>query len=100
MKGHIRWMSQIFLCIAAAGWGLYAYIDKLNDLTQLRLTIPVLMREVKSIHEENARLQYEIERFESPIHLMELTRLPEYSHLKYPHMGEVVLLPSQAKRGQ
>ena len=99
MKAH-RWMIKIFVCILAAGWALYAYIDKLNELTHLRLIIPILMREVKSIQEENARLQYEVDRFESPIHLMELSRKPEYGYLKYPHAGEVVILPVSSCGGQ
>lgn len=83
---------QILCCIFAAGIALYAYIDKQNDLTELRLVIPTLTKEVKRIQKENIRLQYEVDRFESPIHLMELLRRPEYSHLKYPHVDDVVVI--------
>lgn len=86
---------QILLCIFAAGIALYAYIDKQNDLTELRLVIPTLGKEVKRIQKENIRLQYEVDRFESPIHLMELLRKPEFSHLKYPHVDDVVVIEEE-----
>ena len=84
---------RIFICIAAAGMTLFAYIEKQNELTGLRLAIPALAKEVSAIEEENIRLTYEIERFESPIHLMELKRKPEFSHLRYPYLDEEVFLP-------
>lgn len=84
---------QVFFCIFIAGLTLYIYIDKQNELTELRLTIPVLTKELKQIQEENIRLKYEINQFESPIHLMELARKPEFGHLKYPHLNDVQTLP-------
>lgn len=84
---------RIFLCILAAGLTLFAYIEKQNELTELRLAIPSLAKEVKSLQEENIRLTYEIEHFESPIHLMELMRKPEFSHLKYPFLPDEIFLP-------
>jgi hypothetical protein len=86
---------RIFFCILLVGITLYAYIAKQNEMTELRLAIPVLTREVKSIQEENNRLRYEIDHFESPIHLMELLRKPEFSHLKYPYDRDVWILPEQ-----
>lgn len=92
-KTH-SWMTalQVFLCILIAGITLFLYIDKLNALTELRLEIPALAKEVKQIQEENIRLRYEIDQFESPIHLMELARKPEFSHLKYPHFDDEIVL--------
>jgi hypothetical protein len=72
---------------------LYFYIDKQNELVELRLAIPILTKEVKALEEENERLRYQVNCFEDPIHLMELARQPEFSHLKYPKAHEVVLLP-------
>lgn len=86
-------LIRLLLCISFAGLALYKYIDKLNELTELRLSIPVLAREVKEIHEKNMELQYTIEHFESPVHLMELARKPEFGHLRYPSTQEVILLP-------
>ncbi len=90
----ILWLSlRILICICVTGWILYSYIDKQNALVELRMILPGLSREVKAIQEENIRLQFEIDRFESPIHLMELARKPEFSHLKYPFARDVILIP-------
>lgn len=86
-------LVRLLICISFAGLMLYKYIDKLNDLTELRLSIPVLAREVKEIDEQNLELQYAIDCFESPLHLMELARKPEFGHLKYPSINEVLQLP-------
>ncbi len=85
--------SRLLICISFAGLALYKYIDKINELTELRLLIPIVAREVKEIREKNLELQYAIDRFESPLHLMELARKPEFGHLKYPSVNEVILLP-------
>lgn len=86
---------RIFLCIAFAGLTLYSYIDKINGLTELRLAIPVLAREVRDAHEKNLELQYAIDTFESPLHLMEMARKPEFGHLKYPTLDEIIQLPEK-----
>ena len=91
-KAHWLLSLRFFLCIFIAGIALFAYIDKQNELTELRLAIPALAKEVKGIQEENTRLTYEIESFESPIHLMELMRKPEFGHLKYPYIKDEIFL--------
>lgn len=87
-------LVRFFLCIAFAALTLYKSIDDQNDLTELQLAIPSLEKEVQDIREKNLELQYEIERFESPLHLMELARQPEYGHLKSPSINEIVILRS------
>lgn len=89
---------RLLICISFAGLLLYKYIDKVNDLTELRLSIPILAREVKEIHERNLELQYAIDCFESPLHLMELARKPEFGHLKFPTIKEILQLPEEADR--
>ena len=71
---------------------MYAYIHKQNQLTKVRFEIPVLMKGLRSIQEENTRLEYEIERFEHPIHLMNLSKQPEFSHLEHPTLDETVVI--------
>ena len=83
---------RVIICICFAGLMLYKYIDKQNELTELKLSIPALAKEVKEIHETNLELQYEIERFESPIHLMEIARKPEFGQLKHPNLNEIIIL--------
>jgi len=86
---------RLLICIFVAGLTLYIYIDKLNELTELRLSIPLLAKEVKDIQEKNLELHYLIERFESPSNLMEMAESPEFGHLKYPLITEITLLPEQ-----
>lgn len=81
---------RLLICISFTGLVLYKYIDKLNELTELQLSIPLLARDVKAIHEKNLELQYAIDHFESPLHLMELARKPEFGHLKYPSINDVM----------
>lgn len=86
---------RLFLCIVAASAGLYLYIDGQNDITHLRLTIPQLERELRHIREVNTRLEYEIDRFESPIHLMRLAREPAFRHLRHPYVDEVMVIADE-----
>lgn len=69
---------------------LYKYINKINELTLVKLEIPKLEKEIRSLDEEREVLQYEIDRFENPIHLMELARSPQFSHLKHPLIKDVL----------
>ena len=88
-------MVKILLCVAAVSLTLYGMVYQQNRITQMRLHIPAVAKQLKILQEENTRLQYEIDRFESPIHLMELARKPEFSHLKYPRLDQVVIIPHQ-----
>lgn len=85
-------MVRLLVVVVAVGATVYGYIHKQNALTEIRLSIPTLQRDLKKIQDENVRLQYEIERFESPLHLMELARKPEFAHLRYPSSKEVIVL--------
>jgi len=97
MTLQTKFLIRILICIAVAAITLYSNIDTINDLTSLRLAIPVLEKEVKALLRENERLRYEIDRFESPIHLMELARKPEYGHLRYPRLDEVIEIDLEEK---
>lgn len=88
---------QSLLCLAIASWTLYLHIEGSNELTAMRLEIPKLEKEVKHLQKENQRLQFLIDSFESPLHLMELLRKPEFSHLKFPLEDEVVVIKYPAK---
>lgn len=86
-------LIRVFFCIFLVGFFLYSYILKQNELTQVRLNIPLIKRELKKITEENRKLDYEIDRFESPIHLMELAKRAEHSHLIHPYVKDIIILP-------
>lgn len=87
---------RLLICISFAGLLLYKWVDKLNELTELRLSIPVVAKEVKEIREKNLELRFVIEQFENPSHLIEIARRPEYGHLKYPLADQIIVLPEQS----
>lgn len=83
-------LIRIVFCIAILGMFLYSYINKINELTEQKLSIPKIEKEILLLQEENKRLKYIIDQFENPMHLMELARSPEYSHLKHPLVKDVL----------
>ncbi|MFC2049539.1 hypothetical protein ACFLR2_02555 [Chlamydiota bacterium] len=83
---------RIVLCIMMMGVFLYAYISKQNSITELRLQIPCVSKDHQAIQQENIRLQFEIDQFESPQHLMEMAGRPEFSHLKHPLLDEIITI--------
>jgi hypothetical protein len=83
---------RLLICIFVFAFCLYSYTDKQNEVTELRICIPHVAKEIKTLKETNTRLQYEIDQFSSPEHLMELARRSEFSHLKFPLNKEVLLL--------
>ena len=86
-------LFRLGLCIAVFGFCLYSYLERQNELTQLKIQLPETEREISLIREENRRLSYEIDRFQSPSHLIELAHRPEFSHLKHPLLKEVLTVP-------
>lgn len=79
-----------YVCIA--GMTLYRYIDKLNELTELKLVIPSLAKEVIELKDRNQELLYQIESFKNPAHLMQLAKQPEFAHLQPIKKDDVVLI--------
>ncbi len=85
-------LTRIFFCIGVFGLFLYRYIDQQNSLTQVRMEIPVVEKELRRLSEENVALRYEIEKFESPQNLLRLSQKPEFSHLRHPTAGEIIII--------
>ena len=85
-------ITQIALCLCGVAACLITYLEKQNELTRLRLSVPRIVREIKYIQEENTQLKYQIQAFESPEHLMELACEAQFSHLKHPSTKEVLVL--------
>lgn len=83
-------MIKLLLCLTCLGIALYCYIDSRNTLTAARMTVPTLTKKLRSIQDENTRLQFEIEKFENPLNLMELARKPQFSHLKQPLTTDII----------
>lgn len=86
----MKMLIRIFICIVAFGFFLFFYLNKQVELTKLRLKVPSIAKDVKIIQEENTRLRYLIDQFESPENLFDLSRKPEFSHLKQPNQNEII----------
>ena len=87
-------VSAIFLrlmvCLFFFSFSIYSYLDKQNSCTELKIRLPKVTKEIEAIQEGNAHLQYQIECFENPQHLLTIASQPEYAHLKFPLMEEVL----------
>lgn len=81
---------RLFFCVLFLAVSLYSFVDLQNEVTEMRIKLPKLAKELKTIEEENGRLLYEIERFENPENLIELSRRREFAHLKHPLLKEIV----------
>ncbi len=90
-------MSSVLLrlgvCLSVFGLCLYSYLDTQNRVTQIKIQLPEVEKEIHLIQEENRRLAYQIEQFESPAHLIELAHHPEYAHLRHPLLKEILTVP-------
>lgn len=85
--------ARVGFIVLVLSFSLYFYLDKQNDLTRLKMEVPKITKELRLIHEENRHLVLQIEQFENPSHLMELARLPQYSHLKHPFVEDILTVP-------
>lgn len=86
-------LSKSGFCLTVFAFCLYSYLNVQNEVTQLKVRLPEVEKEIQLIQEENRRLCYQIEQFEDPARLMELVRNPEYAHLKHPLVKEVLSVP-------
>lgn len=91
-------LFRLLICCALTSLLTYVYLDRNNRLTELRLDLPQLADALEGLREENAQLQYERDRFNSPLHLMTLAEKPECRHLRHPRLSEVIILESEEER--
>lgn len=90
MKGLL---IRLGVCLGVFALCLVSYLDGQNRVTELKIQLPKREKEIAIIREESRRLAYEIERFESPSHLIELAHRPEFRHLKHPLLKEILTVP-------
>ncbi len=83
---------QSICSMVCVGSYFLSYIDKQNQLTYLRMQIPQVEQEIIELKEEIAELKYDIDQFESPSNLLDIAQLPEFSHLQYPFMQDILSL--------
>ena len=86
-------LLRLSFCFAVFGFCLYSYLEMQNHLTHLKIKLPDVDQATRLIREENRRLSYEVDQFQSPSHLIELAHRPEFSHLKHPILQEVLTVP-------
>lgn len=90
-------MSNLLLklgfCLTLFGFSLFSYLNMQNEVTQLKIRLPEVEKEIRLIQEENRRLCYQIEQFENPAHLIDLAHRPEYAHLRHPLLKEILTVP-------
>lgn len=80
------------ICLFFFAVCIYSYLDMQNAVTRLRIEVPKLAKELRSIEEENVRMRFAAESFENPQHLMMLARDKAFAKLKFPLAKEVVAL--------
>lgn len=83
-------LLQLAFCLGVLSLCLYSYQSKQNELTHLKIYLPQLEKEILTVREETQRLQFEIDRTQSPSRLIELAHQPEFCHLKHPLLKEVL----------
>ena len=83
-------LAKLTFCVAVFGGCLYSYLQLQNRATELKIALPEQEKIVAKIREENCRLQYQVDLFEQPGHLIELAHRPEFSHLKHPVLREIL----------
>ena len=83
-------LLQLGFCLGVFSLCLYSYQSKQNELTHLKIRLPELEKEISAIREEAQRLNYEIDKVESPARLIQLAHQPQFQHLKHPLMKEVL----------
>lgn len=88
----MMWIAKLGFCLMASAFALYLYINAHNHLIEIQLAIPPLQKKIREVVADNGRLQFEIDRFESPAHLMHLVDKPEYSHLKPVFLPDILIV--------
>jgi cell division protein FtsL len=86
-------LVRLGICVGVFGALLFVYLEKQNELTHLKIELPKIERLIVELREEKERLRYEIDQFENPTRLIELAHRPEFGHLKYPLLKEILTVP-------
>jgi len=86
-------LARLGICVTVFGTLLFFYLEKQNELTQLKIQLPQLEKQIAKTREEISRLRYEVDLFENPTHLIELAHRPEFGHLRYPLLKEILTVP-------
>ncbi len=85
-------LQSIIVCFVSTAICFSLIIRDTLSLTQLKMDVPEIEQEVKTIEGEIDRLNVEITAFKSPINLIQLLKKPTYSHLSQPFEEDVIIL--------
>lgn len=83
---------RIAICTLVMALAGYVYINARNHLIEIQLAIPPLQKKLKETVAENGRLQFQIDRFCAPSHLMKIAEKEEYLRLKPVDNSKVVTI--------
>ena len=84
---------RLLVCLVVSSFCFYKILQKQNLINYYSLHIPKVTKELKVLEEENLKLKFCIDQFESPDHLMQLVKSAPYAHLRFPVVKDVVHLP-------
>lgn len=84
--------ARLSLLLVICGFLLYSYVDRHNNIMELKIAIPAIAKELEALKEKNMQLQYELDQFESPQNLFSLAQQKEFSHLKFPALSDIVMV--------
>ena|SRR3989338_1810058 len=79
------------------GCSLFSYLHTQNEVSKLKMELPMIAKEIESLYSENQKLKFEVECFENPLHLIELARQPQFSHMRFPMENEILSIPPKEK---
>ncbi|MEI6242263.1 MAG: hypothetical protein WCP39_02530 [Chlamydiota bacterium] len=83
-------LVRLAVCLLSFSFCLYSYLNAQNMVTERKMKLPQIAKEIRTTREEIKRLHYEIERFENPSHLLELSASSQFTHLKHPLVKDVL----------
>ena len=90
-------LIRLCICLLVFSLCLYKYINRINELTEIKLALPKIEKKILSLKEENSKLKYEIDQFENPKRLMELAKSPEFAHLKHPLVKDILKIEKNSE---
>ena len=94
---RVSLLFKISLCVFSLAMVVFNYLENQNESVKLKMRVPKLEKQLMAIEEENSRLRYEIEQFESPANLMRLAKQCEFSHLVHPVSDDILIVSDHEK---
>ena len=88
-------LYRLIVCIVSVTLLLYVYIDKQNDVTEVKMHIPKLQSSLQEAVLRNESLKLECGLLESPKRLIKLLRDPLYSHLRFPCRDDLIVITNE-----